>query len=72
VGLAVGTLLLGFLNSVYLVEVVVESSAAALFQRLSNSGYEYPTYVLITELGSLPLGERISLLKDWIWPPALA
>jgi hypothetical protein len=45
--------------------------AAALFQGLSNSGYEYATYALITEPGSLPLGAEMSWLGQWIWAPGL-
>jgi hypothetical protein len=45
--------------------------AAALFQGLSNSGYEYATYALITEPGSLPLGAEASWLGQWIWAPGL-
>src|ERR687894_1729766 len=45
--------------------------SAALFQGLSNSGYEYETYGLITEPGSLPLGAEASWLGQWIWAPGL-
>ena len=45
--------------------------AAALFQGLSISGYEYATYALITEPGSLPLGALASWLAQWIWAPGL-
>jgi len=45
--------------------------AAALFQGLSNSGYEYATYALITNPGSLPLGAEMSWLGQWIWAPGL-
>jgi hypothetical protein len=45
--------------------------AAALFQGLSNSGYEYATYALITRPGSLPLGAEASWLGQWIWAPGL-
>ena len=45
--------------------------SAALFQGLSNSGYEYATYALITEPGSLPLGAEASWLGQWIWAPGL-
>ncbi len=45
--------------------------AAALFQGLSISGYEYATYALITEPGSLPLGAEASWLGQWIWAPGL-
>ena len=45
--------------------------AAALFQGLSISGYEYATYALITEPGSLPLGAEVSWLGQWIWAPRL-
>jgi hypothetical protein len=41
--------------------------AAALFQGLSVSGYEYATYALITQPGSLLLGAEAS----WIWAPGL-
>jgi hypothetical protein len=46
--------------------------AAALFQSLSVSGYEYATYALLTEPGSLPLGAEASWLAQWIWAPGLA
>jgi hypothetical protein len=45
--------------------------AAALFQGLSISGYEYATYALITQPGSLPLGAEASWLGQWIWAPGL-
>jgi len=45
--------------------------AAALFQGLSISGYEYATYALITEPGSLPLGAEASWIGQWIWAPGL-
>jgi hypothetical protein len=45
--------------------------AAALFQGLSISGYEYATYALITEPGSLLLGAEASWLAQWIWAPGL-
>jgi hypothetical protein len=45
--------------------------AAALFQGLSISGYEYATYALLTEPGSLPLGAEASWLGQWIWAPGL-
>jgi hypothetical protein len=45
--------------------------AAALFQGLSISGFEYATYALITEPGSLPLGAEVSWLGQWIWAPGL-
>jgi hypothetical protein len=45
--------------------------AAALFQGLSNSTYEYATYALITKPGSLPLGAEASWLGQWIWAPGL-
>jgi hypothetical protein len=45
--------------------------AAALFQGLSNSGYEYATYALITRPGSLPLGAEASWIGQWIWAPGL-
>jgi hypothetical protein len=41
--------------------------AAALFQALSEFGFEYATYALITQPGSLPLGAEMSWLADWIW-----
>jgi len=34
--------------------------AAALFQGLSISGYEYATYALLTQPGSLPLGAEVA------------
>src|ERR687895_334475 len=46
--------------------------AAALFQGLSISGYEYATYALLTEPGSIPLGAEASWLAQWIWAPGLA
>src|ERR687894_1674153 len=45
--------------------------AAALFQGLSNSGYEYATYALLTQPGSLPLGAEASWLGQLIWAPGL-
>jgi hypothetical protein len=45
--------------------------AAALFQGLSISGYEYATYTLIVKPGSLPLGAEASWLAQWIWAPGL-
>jgi hypothetical protein len=45
--------------------------SAALFQGLSNSGFEYATYALITQPGSLPLGAEASWLGQWIWAPGL-
>jgi hypothetical protein len=45
--------------------------AAALFQSLANSGYEYATYALLTNPGSLPLGAEASWLAQWIWAPGL-
>ncbi len=45
--------------------------AAALCQGLSISGYEYATYTLITNPGSLPLGAEASWLGQWIWAPGL-
>lgn len=45
--------------------------AAALFQGLSVSGYEYATYTLITKPGSLPLGAVASWMGQWIWAPGL-
>jgi len=45
--------------------------AAALFQGLSISGYEYATYALLTQPGSLPLGAEVAWLDQWIWAPGL-
>ena len=45
--------------------------AAALFQGLSVSGYEYAIYALLTRPGSLPLGAEVSWLGQWIWAPGL-
>jgi hypothetical protein len=45
--------------------------AAALFQGLSISGYEYATYALLTEPSSLPLGAAASWVAQWIWAPGL-
>ena len=45
--------------------------AAALFQGLSSSGYEYATYALSTRPGSLPLAAEASWLAQWIWAPGL-
>jgi len=45
--------------------------AAALLQGLSNSGYEYAIYALLTDPGSLPLGAEVSWLGQWIWAPGL-
>lgn len=45
--------------------------AAALLQGISNSGYEYATYALLTRPGLLPLGAEVSWLGQWIWAPGL-
>ncbi len=45
--------------------------AAALCQGLSISGYEYATYALIANPGSLPLGAEASWIGQWIWAPGL-
>ena len=45
--------------------------AAALCQGLSNFGFEYATYGLLTRLGSLPLVAKTSWLAQWIWAPGL-
>ena len=45
--------------------------AAALFQGLSNSTYEYATYALLTNPASPPLGAAASWLGQWIWAPGL-
>src|SRR5918997_6364204 len=45
--------------------------AAALCQGLSISGYEYATYALLTQPGSLPLGAEASWLGQLIWAPGL-
>ncbi len=44
---------------------------AALCQALSEFGLEYATYALVTHTGSLPLGEEMSWLGQWIWAPGL-
>ncbi len=44
---------------------------AALFQGLSICGYEYATYALLTQPGSLPLGAEVSWLSQWVWAPGL-
>ncbi len=46
--------------------------AATLCQGLSNSGFEYATYGLLTRLGSLPLVAKTSWLAQWIWAPVSA
>ncbi len=45
--------------------------AAALFQGLSISGFEYATYALITQPGSLPLGAEAAWIGQWIWASGL-
>lgn len=45
--------------------------AAAFFQGLSISGFEYATYALLTKPGSLPLGAEASWLAQWVWAPGL-
>ena len=45
--------------------------AAALFQGLTNFGYEYATYALLTRPGSLPLAVVMSWFGNWIWAPGL-
>ncbi len=45
--------------------------AAALFQGLTNFGYEYATYALLTKPGSLPLGAVMSWIGNWMWAPGL-
>ncbi len=45
--------------------------AAAFFQGLSISSFEYATYALITQPGSLPLGAEASWIGQWIWAPGL-
>ncbi len=45
--------------------------AAAFFQGLSISGFEYATYALITHPGSLPLGAEAAWIGQWIWAPGL-
>jgi hypothetical protein len=45
--------------------------AAALCQGLSNFGFEYATYGLLTRPGSLPLAAETSWLAQWIWAPGL-
>jgi len=45
--------------------------AAALCQGLSNFGFEYATYGLLTRPGSLPLTAETSWLAQWIWAPGL-
>jgi hypothetical protein len=46
-------------------------SAAALFQGLNVFGWEYATYALLTEPGSLPLGAEMAWLAQWDWAPGL-
>ena len=45
--------------------------AAALCQGLSNFGFEYATYGLLTRPDSLPLAAETSWLAQWIWAPGL-
>jgi hypothetical protein len=45
--------------------------AAALFQGLNVFGWEYATYALLTEPGSLPLGAEMAWLAQWDWAPGL-
>jgi hypothetical protein len=45
--------------------------SAALCQGLSNFGFEYATYALLTRPGSLPLGAGASWLAQWVWAPGL-
>ena len=45
--------------------------AVGLFQGLSNFGYEYATYALLTRAGSLPLGPLTSWVGNWTWAPGL-
>jgi hypothetical protein len=45
--------------------------AAAVFQGVSICGYEYATYALLTQPGSLPLGAEASWIAQWIWAPGL-
>ena len=45
--------------------------AAALCQGLTNFGYEYATYALLTQPGSLPLGAQMVWIGSWIWAPGL-
>jgi hypothetical protein len=45
--------------------------AAAVFQGISICGYEYATYALLTQPGSLPLGAEASWIAQWIWAPGL-
>ena len=47
------------------------SCAAALFQGLNVFGWEYATYALLTEPGSLPLGAEMAWLAQWDWAPGL-
>ena len=44
---------------------------AALLQGISNSGFEYATYALLTRPGLLPLEAEMSWLVQWIWAPGL-
>jgi len=45
--------------------------AAALFQGLNVFGWEYATYTLLTEPGSLPLGAEVAWMAQWDWAPGL-
>lgn len=45
--------------------------AAALFQGISISGWDYATYGLLTRPGSLPLAAEAAWLAQWIWAPGL-
>ena len=81
VALASGSLLLASLNGRTLGQIFVEVGlitlavltvcAAALCQELSNFGFGYATYGLLTRPGSLPLAAETSWLAQWIWAPGL-
>jgi hypothetical protein len=45
--------------------------AVGLFQGLASFGYEYATYALLTQPGSLPLGAPMSWVGNWTWAPGL-
>jgi hypothetical protein len=45
--------------------------AVGFFYGLLTAGEAYAIYALLTNPGSLPFGEELSLLAKWIWAPGL-
>jgi hypothetical protein len=45
--------------------------AVGFFQGLLSAGDQYAVYALLTDPGSLPLGEEAAWLVKWIWAPGL-